>query len=213
METGTQPAHVSITLPLDPETPQEDAAAHPNFLSQLPPPTSSPLTSAHTHHQAPHTMHSDRAYYSASAYPREADSDCETDDSRPTMEELEDPLPPLVTPPTTPLTPSPPHSPFSPSHLPSSVSSVSSSSFPLTEPILRHQASISDDLLCTICTCVLHDPMSLHCGHSFCQLCLACMWKNAREPESAARINCPVCRKSWRNFPGVNIQLRLLHSE
>jgi hypothetical protein len=34
------------------------------------------------------------------------------------------------------------------------------------------------------------------------------MWKNANMTMSAIELKCPVCRSSWRNFPGVNIQLR-----
>lgn len=34
------------------------------------------------------------------------------------------------------------------------------------------------------------------------------MWKTNGEPQSADDLKCPVCRSHWRNFPGVNIQLR-----
>ena len=35
---------------------------------------------------------------------------------------------------------------------------------------------IMDELTCAICPQTLIDPISLNCGHSFCQLCLATMW-------------------------------------
>ena len=63
------------------------------------------------------------------------------------------------------------------------------------------------DILCTVCSEVLVDPCTLHCGHSFCQLCLAAMWKNS-SVKSPFDLCCPVCRQPWGNFPGVNIQLR-----
>lgn len=187
METGTgteQPAHTSISLPLETD----------NSLS--PPPS---VTST------PHTMHSDPAY-SASAYPREADTDSDTATENTPLqmeEDIEDPL--YFKKPHTPPSQSPPApSHFSPPHSSHPLTS------PLVEPTLRHQTSISEDLLCTICASVLHDPMSLHCGHSFCQLCLASMWKSSGNPSSAVNLKCPVCRSPWRNFPGVNIQLRYI---
>lgn len=190
MEAGTrteQPAHTSISLPLE--------ADSPSSPSLSPPPSDTTV----------HTMYSDPAY-SASAYPREADTDSDTaTESSPLQmeEDVEDPL--YFKKPQThfqsPLIPS--H--FSPPHSPHSLTS------PLIEPTLRHQTSISEDLLCTICASVLHDPMSLHCGHSFCQLCLASMWKSSGKPLSAVNLKCPVCRSLWRNFPGVNIQLRYIY--
>ena len=63
------------------------------------------------------------------------------------------------------------------------------------------------DFTCSVCSDILLDPVSLHCGHTFCQLCLAGVWQSSgRLP--AARLACPVCRLPWRNFPGVNITLR-----
>ena len=78
----------------------------------------------------------------------------------------------------------------------------------------REQTSLSmdsagppPDFTCSVCSDILLDPVSLHCGHSFCQLCLAGVWQSSgRLP--AARLACPVCRLPWRNFPGVNITLR-----
>ena len=78
----------------------------------------------------------------------------------------------------------------------------------------REQTSLSmdsagppPDFTCSVCSDILLDPVSLHCGHSFCQLCLAGVWQSSgRLP--AASLVCPVCRLPWRNFPGVNITLR-----
>ena len=80
----------------------------------------------------------------------------------------------------------------------------------------REQTSLSmdsgppPDFTCSVCSDILLDPVSLHCGHTFCQLCLACVWQSSgRLP--AARLACPVCRLPWRNFPGVNITLRYVY--
>ena len=191
METGTlpeQPAHTSISLPLEADNPSSPSLSPPPSVTSTVP-----------------TMYSDPAY-SASAYPREADTDSDTATENTPLqmeEDIEDPL--YFKKPQThsqsPLAPS--H--FSPPHSPHHLTS------PLVEPTLRHQTSISEDLLCTICASVLHDPMSLHCGHSFCQLCLASMWKSSGKPTSAVDLKCPVCRSPWRNFPGINIQLRYVY--
>lgn len=66
---------------------------------------------------------------------------------------------------------------------------------------------LSDDVLCAVCGDILVEPCSLHCGHSFCQLCLAALWKSKRM-RSPLYLHCPVCRQPWVNFPGINIQLR-----
>lgn len=67
--------------------------------------------------------------------------------------------------------------------------------------------SLSDDISCVVCAEILVEPCTLHCGHSFCQLCLAALWKSCQS-KSPLNLLCPVCRQPWVNFPGVNIQLR-----
>ena len=63
------------------------------------------------------------------------------------------------------------------------------------------------DVSCSVCSDILIDPMSLHCGHTFCQLCLAQVWRSSGKVDPG-RLSCPVCRLPWRNFPGINITLR-----
>ena len=65
------------------------------------------------------------------------------------------------------------------------------------------QTDLIEDFICVICAQLLVDPTTLHCGHSFCQLCLA----NVLETRPG-QLQCPVCRQPWRNIPGINIQLR-----
>lgn len=71
----------------------------------------------------------------------------------------------------------------------------------------NEQQSLMEEFTCVICAQMLVDPMTLHCGHSFCQLCLVQMWNNKQKVDPT-RLQCPVCREHWQNFPGVNIQLR-----
>lgn len=64
-----------------------------------------------------------------------------------------------------------------------------------------------DDISCIVCAEVFVDPCTLHCGHSFCQLCLASVWKS-KTWSSPSNLHCPVCRQPWGSYPGINIQLR-----
>ncbi len=73
----------------------------------------------------------------------------------------------------------------------------------------ERELPLSDDILCAVCAEIFVEPCTLHCGHSFCQLCLAALWKSSRK-KSPLSLSCPVCRQPWVNFPGVNIQLRYM---
>uniref|UniRef100_A0A8C8VH26 RING-type domain-containing protein n=1 Tax=Pelusios castaneus TaxID=367368 RepID=A0A8C8VH26_9SAUR len=52
--------------------------------------------------------------------------------------------------------------------------------------VLRFQ----EDVTCSICLDVLKDPVSIECGHNFCQDCLSTHWKKV----SAQGYQCPECR-------------------
>ena len=63
---------------------------------------------------------------------------------------------------------------------------------------------------CPICFDVLMDPCSLNCGHTFCELCLATVWKTeaGNWTNSPRSILCPTCRNPTESFPQVNFALR-----
>ena len=65
----------------------------------------------------------------------------------------------------------------------------------------------SDDCECMICYELLLDPVSLHCGHTFCQLCVAKLCYNNNNGVYAT-LQCPVCKKPCPTVSSVNIQLR-----
>ncbi len=69
-----------------------------------------------------------------------------------------------------------------------------------------------DNMTCGVCFQILMDPISLGCGHSFCELCMAGMWKVNRTPVPL----CPMCRVTWGRqgdrLPSVNVMLRYVHS-
>uniref|UniRef100_A0A8C8SPM0 Zinc finger protein RFP-like n=1 Tax=Pelusios castaneus TaxID=367368 RepID=A0A8C8SPM0_9SAUR len=57
--------------------------------------------------------------------------------------------------------------------------------------------SLQDELSCSICLEYFKDPVSIHCGHTFCQACITQCWEN-----SEANFSCPQCRETaqQRNF-------------
>uniref|UniRef100_A0A8C3KLY1 Uncharacterized protein n=1 Tax=Calidris pygmaea TaxID=425635 RepID=A0A8C3KLY1_9CHAR len=53
------------------------------------------------------------------------------------------------------------------------------------EEILR------DEARCSICLEIFQDPVSIHCGHSFCQSCISRTWEGL-----TTNFSCPQCRKT-----------------
>ncbi|CAM5147675.1 unnamed protein product [Natator depressus] len=49
---------------------------------------------------------------------------------------------------------------------------------------------LQEDVTCSICLDILEDPVSIECGHNFCQGCLAAHWSGV----SAWGYECPECR-------------------
>uniref|UniRef100_A0A8C5MST3 Uncharacterized protein n=1 Tax=Leptobrachium leishanense TaxID=445787 RepID=A0A8C5MST3_9ANUR len=58
-------------------------------------------------------------------------------------------------------------------------------------------AELRDELTCCICMEIYKDPVTLTCGHSYCQLCITKTWDNQEERESS----CPECRHRFRVKP------------
>ncbi|XP_049636576.1 tripartite motif-containing protein 5-like [Suncus etruscus] len=54
--------------------------------------------------------------------------------------------------------------------------------------------NIQEEVTCPICLELLSDPLSLDCGHSFCQTCITA---NSQEVSSAEKNSCPVCRTTY----------------
>ncbi|XP_029456337.1 E3 ubiquitin/ISG15 ligase TRIM25-like isoform X1 [Rhinatrema bivittatum] len=55
-----------------------------------------------------------------------------------------------------------------------------------------------DRLLCSICLDVFQDPVSLICGHNFCQTCINDHWF---KKQHWSRYQCPMCRKEFSSKP------------
>ncbi|KAM5170505.1 E3 ubiquitin/ISG15 ligase TRIM25-like [Mantella aurantiaca] len=65
------------------------------------------------------------------------------------------------------------------------------------------------ELKCSICKNIYKDPVTLHCGHSFCRLCIDHMLDTQKD---SGDYFCPVCRKRFRSRPALhkNITLHII---
>ncbi|XP_077110726.1 E3 ubiquitin/ISG15 ligase TRIM25-like isoform X2 [Ranitomeya variabilis] len=67
-------------------------------------------------------------------------------------------------------------------------------------------SELKDELCCPICLCLYTEPVTLRCGHNFCNLCIS----QALDSQVSSRNHyCPYCRKrfSMRPCPRPNITL------
>ncbi|OCT60318.1 hypothetical protein XELAEV_18046334mg [Xenopus laevis] len=60
-------------------------------------------------------------------------------------------------------------------------------------------ADIRHELTCSICQEIYTDPVSLPCGHNFCQVCIERTWK--RQESLKEDHSCPECTQSYRRKP------------
>ncbi|KAM9095457.1 tripartite motif-containing protein 64-like [Sarcophilus harrisii] len=66
---------------------------------------------------------------------------------------------------------------------------------------------VQTDVICSICRSYFSEPVTLHCGHSFCRECLSSCWRAATQ-----LFSCPECRQvpQSRALPPVNERLTQL---
>uniref|UniRef100_A0A8C3JIU7 Uncharacterized protein n=1 Tax=Calidris pygmaea TaxID=425635 RepID=A0A8C3JIU7_9CHAR len=50
---------------------------------------------------------------------------------------------------------------------------------------------LQDESCCSICLGIFQDPVSIHCGHSFCRSCITETWEGL-----TTNFSCPQCRKT-----------------
>ncbi|XP_056102529.1 uncharacterized protein LOC130081848 isoform X2 [Rhinichthys klamathensis goyatoka] len=71
--------------------------------------------------------------------------------------------------------------------------------FPLDPRLLTEQ-----DLRCRVCKSMLKDPVSIPCGHNYCNACINAFWDNC-----AGEYVCPHCGKASETRPVLNINADL----
>ncbi|XP_008158664.1 E3 ubiquitin-protein ligase TRIM22-like [Eptesicus fuscus] len=67
------------------------------------------------------------------------------------------------------------------------------------------QGSINEEFICRICLQLLTEPLSLNCGHNFCQ---ACITANESESFFGGQCRCPVCQSTynpWNLLPNQHL--------
>ncbi|XP_053498528.1 tripartite motif-containing protein 16-like isoform X2 [Ictalurus furcatus] len=63
------------------------------------------------------------------------------------------------------------------------------------------QASISvdqEEFICPVCLNLLKDPVTIHCGHSYCKVCINDCWN---QEEKSGECRCPQCRDTFTPRP------------
>ena len=75
----------------------------------------------------------------------------------------------------------------------------------VSKDVENEEEGMLNSMTCGVCFQLLLDPVTLGCGHSFCELCLAHMWKTNDQQVSL----CPMCRHPWarpgEHPPSVNV--------
>ncbi|XP_073468091.1 E3 ubiquitin/ISG15 ligase TRIM25-like [Aquarana catesbeiana] len=61
-------------------------------------------------------------------------------------------------------------------------------------------ADLRKELECSVCLDIYTDPVTLKCGHNFCQDCIVCMLDTQ---ERSGGFSCPECRERFRNRPAL----------
>ncbi|OCT57084.1 E3 ubiquitin-protein ligase TRIM7 [Xenopus laevis] len=69
-------------------------------------------------------------------------------------------------------------------------------------------ADLRAELSCSICTSIYTDPVSLPCGHNFCQVCIGTTW-DTQEETFQENPSCPECRNRFSRRPELTTDWKL----
>ncbi|KAM4012669.1 E3 ubiquitin/ISG15 ligase TRIM25-like [Anomaloglossus baeobatrachus] len=67
-------------------------------------------------------------------------------------------------------------------------------------------ADLRDELLCSICLSIFKDPVTLRCGHNFCQVCIDRVLDTQDE---SGVFSCPECRDEFQERPALMRNINL----
>ncbi|XP_060094755.1 uncharacterized protein LOC132571979 [Heteronotia binoei] len=66
-------------------------------------------------------------------------------------------------------------------------------------------ARLQEELSCSICLECFKDPVSIHCGHNFCRVCITSYWESGKKK----MFSCPRCREiSQKRILKPNLELK-----
>ncbi|MEE6525846.1 hypothetical protein FKM82_026118 [Ascaphus truei] len=67
-------------------------------------------------------------------------------------------------------------------------------------------ADLREELTCPICLSIYTQPVTLRCGHNFCQGCIESVWDSQ---EGSGLYTCPDCRAEFQERPALQRNLKL----
>ncbi|KAM4632177.1 E3 ubiquitin/ISG15 ligase TRIM25-like [Discoglossus pictus] len=67
-------------------------------------------------------------------------------------------------------------------------------------------SGLREELNCSICLSIYTDPVTLSCGHNFCQVCIGNVLDSQEE---SGVYTCPECRETFNTRPALQMNLKL----
>ncbi len=72
--------------------------------------------------------------------------------------------------------------------------------FPYSSSKMAEAIVFQDELLCAVCQDLLKDPVTIPCGHSYCETCITVCWD---QEDQKRDYSCPQCRQTFSTRPAL----------